>query len=241
VSAITVLVFFFSAWDERRLWDALICVAAFVFTVMTQSKSSLLLLPIALAAGAIYRLAWRTALDRLIATVVLGLMVVSVASFVLVDQGAVARIFSDPEGFTGRSEIWQAELSFIRDHPYLGAGFGSFADTGALSPLRNYMSSNWVGTVAHGHNAYLQLYVTIGGIGLALAVVALIVLPLVAFWRGTATQVTQLSMLFAIFVFMALHNFLESDFLEGDGPAWVAFLLMLAALRLTRGAKAIAP
>jgi len=35
---------------------------------------------------------------------------------------------------------------------------------------------------------------------------------------------------FAIFVFIVLHNLLESDFLEGDGPAWVAFLLALATL-----------
>jgi exopolysaccharide production protein ExoQ len=33
---------------------------------------------------------------------------------------------------------------------------------------------------------------------------------------------------------MLLHNFLESDFLEGDGAAWVAFLLMLAMLRRVR-------
>jgi hypothetical protein len=30
---------------------------------------------------------------------------------------------------------------------------------------------------------------------------------------------------------MILHNFLESDFLEGDGPAWVIFLISLALLR----------
>ena len=35
---------------------------------------------------------------------------------------------------------------------------------------------------------------------------------------------------FALFVFLVLHNLLESDFLEGDAPAWVAFLLVLAAL-----------
>ena len=39
------------------------------------------------------------------------------------------------------------------------------------------------------------------------------------------------AMLFAIFVFIVLHNFLESDFLEGDSPAWMSFLLMLAFLR----------
>ncbi len=37
-------------------------------------------------------------------------------------------------------------------------------------------------------------------------------------------------MLFALFVFAVLHNFMESDFLEGDAATWVALLLMIAAL-----------
>jgi O-antigen ligase len=39
------------------------------------------------------------------------------------------------------------------------------------------------------------------------------------------------SALASVFVFMILHNFLESDFMESDGPAWVVFLLTLAVLR----------
>jgi hypothetical protein len=37
-------------------------------------------------------------------------------------------------------------------------------------------------------------------------------------------------MLLALFVFAILHNFMESDFLEGDAPTWAALLLTVAAL-----------
>jgi hypothetical protein len=37
-------------------------------------------------------------------------------------------------------------------------------------------------------------------------------------------------MLMAIFIFALLHNFMESDFLEGDGVTWAALLLAIAAL-----------
>jgi uncharacterized membrane protein (DUF441 family) len=37
-------------------------------------------------------------------------------------------------------------------------------------------------------------------------------------------------MLMAIFVFAVAHNFMESDFLEGDGVTWCAMLLVIAAL-----------
>ena len=230
VSAITAIVFFFAAWDRKRWIDIALCIAAIGFAVMTRSKSSLALLPVALAIGAIYRIAWHSTLDRLIVTVLVAIAIGAAAAFLFVDQSAIARLFSDPTEFTGRAEIWQAELAFIRDHPYLGAGFGSFADTGALSPLHDYVGGDWVNSVAHGHNAYLQLFVTIGGVGFCLALIGLVVLPLIAFVRENSGRVAEMAMPFAIFVFIVLHNLLESDFLEGDGPAWVAFLLVLAAL-----------
>jgi len=230
VSAISAIVFFFAAWDRKRWIDIALCIAGIGFAIMTRSKSSLALLPAALAAGAIYRIAWRSALDRLIVAVLAVIVVGAAVAFLFVDQGAIARLLSDPNEFTGRAEIWQAELSFIRDHPYLGAGFGSFADTGTLSPLHDYIGSDWVNTVAHGHNAYLQLFVTIGGVGFCLALVGLVIIPLIGFLRENSGRVAEMAMPFAIFVFIVLHNLLESDFLEGDGPAWVAFLLALATL-----------
>lgn len=230
VSAISAIVFFFRAWDRKRWIDIALCVAAVAFAVMTRSKSSLALLPIALAIGAIYRIAWHSMLDRLIVAVLVALTIGAVAAFLFADQTTIARLFSDPTEFTGRAEIWQAELSFIRDHPYLGAGFGSFADTGNLSPLHDYVGGDWVNSVAHGHNAYLQLFVTIGSVGFCLAFISLVVLPSIAFVRESSGRVAEMAMPFAIFIFIVLHNLLESDFLEGDGPAWVAFLLVLAAL-----------
>jgi O-antigen ligase len=96
--------------------------------------------------------------------------------------------------------------------------------------LHNYVAGSWVEAVAHGHSGYLQLLVTIGGIGFLLTILALVVVPALRFWRQDGSDLGVKSMLFALFVFFVLHNFMETDFLEGDAPAWVAFLLMLAFL-----------
>jgi exopolysaccharide production protein ExoQ len=158
---------------------------------------------------------------------------VAAATFAaIVDFHAISRLLTDPTELTGRVAIWQGEFGFIRDHPLLGAGFGSFADTGALSPLYNYVADRWVQGESQGHNGYLQLCVTLGGIGFALAMTAFILQPALAFARlEQREQLRFFAPLFALFVFIVLHNFVESDYLEGDGPAWVAFLLVLACLR----------
>lgn len=239
VGAMTVIVFLFSARLSpsllRKFLDIAVAAAATGFIVMTRSKSSLGLLAVALVVGLIYRLAWKKELDRTIALVAGILLAIVATAFVIADQSVIARLLEDPTEFTGRTEIWQAEIAYIRDHPVFGAGFGTFADTGGLSPLHNYVGNSWVGAVSHGHNGYLQLLVTIGGIGFLLAFVSLIVVPLLAFW-GRGSDLEMKSLLFALFVFLALHNLMETDFLEGDGVTWVAFLLMLAMLdNLGRG------
>jgi O-antigen ligase len=231
VSAITATVFFFEALKSRRATHWLLCLAAVGFTVMTNSKSSIGLLPFGLAAGLIYGAVRRNRLDRLIATAALGVFLVVAGAGVMADYHDISRFLTDPGELTGRVAIWQGELAFIGDHPLLGAGFGSFANAGALSPLHNYVLDSWVRGEAHGHNAYLQLLVTIGGIGFVLALLALVMAPLRRFLGTTALRDPLMPMLFAVFVFMLLHNFVESDFLESDGPAWIAFVLMLALLR----------
>jgi O-antigen ligase len=231
VAVFTVLLFTWSAFETRRLLDVAAIGLALGFLVMTRSKSSLGLLPVALAAGAVYRFGWRSSLDRYIVCIAAAVLIGALVVFVVLDAGAIARVLEDPAEFTGRAAIWQAELAYIRDHLLLGSGFGTFSDTGGLSPLRNYVANgDWVNAVSHGHNGYLQLMVTTGAVGIALAFAALIAAPLVYFWKIDPSRLWLKSLLFAIYVFLILHNVMESDFLEGDGTTWVAFLLMLAML-----------
>lgn len=229
VGAMTAILFLFA--PSKKTWHKLLDIAivalAVFFTVMTRSKTSLGLLGIAVLVGGIYRIAWKREIDRTIAVVAAFLIVVVAAAFVVADQNAIVRLFTDPADFTGRTAIWKAEVAYIFDHPILGAGFGTFSDTGGASPLHAYVGG-WVTEASHGHNGYLQILVTTGVIGFVLAMAALVVAPAIDFWRRGRLEIK--AMLFALFVFLVLHNLMETDFLEGDGVTWVAYLLMLGML-----------
>jgi O-antigen ligase len=233
VGAMTAIVFLFTPRATpsvlRKSLDVAIAVAAVGFTVMTRSKSSLGLLVIALVVGIVYRIAWKKDLDRIIVVVVGVMLAIVIAAFVIADQSTVVRLFADPQEFTGRTEIWAAEIAYIRDHALFGAGFGTFSDTGGLSPLHNYVGNSWVGEASHGHNGYLQLLMTVGVIGFLLAFAGLVVAPALAFWKRGG-DIEMKALLFALFAFLLLHNVMETDFLEGDGVTWVGYLLMLAML-----------
>jgi O-antigen ligase len=233
VCVMTALLFLFTQNGKRNWIGVAVAILATGFLVMTHSKTSLGFLPLAIFAGILYRLGWRDSLSRSLLTAVAAFVLLGLALFAILDADAIARVLEDPAEFTGRAAIWAAEIAYIRDHPLLGAGFGTFADTGTYSPLRDYINGSWVGVVSHGHNGYLQLVVTTGLIGFVLAISTLILSPLVRFWALDRARNNFKPLLFALFIFLMLHNFLESDFLEGDGVAWVAFVLVVAAVRQT--------
>jgi O-antigen ligase len=234
VCAISVLVFLYYAITEKKwLLYGTLTAAALGFLVMTRSKSSLGLLPVALAAAGIYRLAWRRDIDRIIVTLVAAVLAIGLAVLFFANYDFLVRIFSDPQEFTGRTEIWWGEIAFIRDHPLVGSGFGTFADTGALSPIHQYVGG-WVDQAAQGHNGYLELAVTTGLIGFVLGMAALVLAPLRIFWARGDMEPWLKSMLFGFFVFFVLHNFMESDFLASDGIVWTAYLLLFGVLRGAR-------
>ena len=233
VAAAAAAMFFFFALETRRRSDILLCIASVFFLIMTRSKSSMGLLPVALVMGGLYRVAWRSKLDRVIAMVGAALVLLLIGVALAVEWEAIGRFLDDPQQFTGRSAIWQAEFAYIRDHPLLGAGFGTFGNTGARSPIYSYVGSGWVSQIGEGHSGYLEMMVTMGGIGLALGLAAVVVQPFLQFWDPRRTDANFNALLFTLFVFNLLHNFMESDFVNVTAAPWGLILLLIALLKVS--------
>lgn len=231
VCVLTALLFLFTRNGRGNWIGWLVAILAAGFLVMTRSKTALALFPLCLAAGLAYRASWRDGLGR--AIFLCGALLAATAGTALLigNWQQVAQLLDDPASFTGRAEIWQAIFAYMRDHFYLGAGFGTMAHTGAPSPLHDYARGDWVETIADSHSGYLQILAATGAIGLVLALLALVADPLWRFWRLDPAQREFKALLFALFVFVLAHNVMETDFLESDSSAWFAFLVMLASLR----------
>lgn len=235
-----ILIALFLVAATRHRGAVLLAAASAVFLIGTNSKSSLGLLPLAALAGVAYHLAMRSSLQRRRIAVGAALAAALALAALCMWWEPVLKALHNPDLFTGRIAIWQAEWAYIADHPLIGSGFGSFAYTGKSSPLADYIGSAWTGTVANGHQGYLELLVTLGMPGLLLALTALLVAPLRHFAGPSRFTLPARALLFSLFVFFFLHNFMESDFLKTDDPEWVMFLLTLALLRGAR-VPAVAP
>lgn len=233
VAAAAAVMFFFFALETKRRSDILLCAASVFFLVMTRSKSSMGLLPVALAGGFLYRAAWKNKLDRAIAAIAAVLLIIGVCVAVSLEWDTIARFLEDPQQFTGRSAIWAAELQYIGDHPLLGAGFGTFGNTGVRSPIYHYVGQGWVAQIGEGHSGYLEMLVTLGGVGFVIGMVGLLIVPFFEFWKANRTDLNFNAMLFTLFVFDVLHNFMESDFIQVTSAQWGQILLIIGLLHVS--------
>jgi O-antigen ligase len=236
VCVYSAALFLHFARERRRLGYVLLLVAVAGFLVGTRSKSSIGLLPVAFLAGYAYRLGAQNVRNRQIVVVALGACLAVILTAAGAWWDTIVQTLQDPDAFTGRVAIWHAEIAFIADHPLLGSGFGSFSYTGGSSPIAAYVGARWVGDVANGHNGYLELLVTLGIPGFVLAMLATVIQPALWFARADAAGRVRSALLFTLFAFFLLHNFMEANFLKTDGAEWVTFLLVMAMLKSSRTA-----
>lgn len=227
-------------FDIRRFpkiisWAAI--AGALIFLYFTVSKTSQAVLVFGIVGGVIvrpYSANYRT---------ILGALVLIVAGFALqlgsVYLPVLTNLVNDPTSLTGRGAIWPLLIDYANQHPWTGAGFGSFWQIGSASPIWR-ITRSWVAQSSHGHNGYLDLLVTIGIPGLVLAVAALMAWPLVRLFLSLSISKQQRSLLFAMLAFCIGHNLTESSLLNGPSVVEVFLIVTIALIyRLAdRGARA---
>lgn len=226
VTAFTIFYLLFLKGRLNRILRLVLLVAAIIFLVKTGSKTSMALALVGVTAGCaflLYNPAYRMLLIP--ATMVVGAIGTLLISMYV--PGYLAWLQTQPDAFTGRVPIWQTMLGFINDHPMSGAGFGSFWDSGPVSPSNTY-SRGWVASmVTQGHNGYLDIWTQIGLPGMILTVTLLFVVPLAKLLFASGLDRRSGAILVASCIFLIGHNFTESTMLMRDffGNFMLAFTI----------------
>jgi O-antigen ligase len=168
----------------------------------------------------------------LVHVVVVGI-VCAVLLILFADIGGLLlqNIGRDPT-LTGRTELWAIVIAYA-EHPLIGTGFESFW----LGPRMERIWELYWWRPNEAHNGYLEIYVTLGWIGLGL-------LALVAIngYRSILETVHHdpfgAKLRLAYFVVAIAYNFTESAF-KTLHPIWIAFLLAVVVLPKPRVARAV--
>lgn len=210
----------FPAERRARLW--LLAVMLGYLLLMSDSQTSL----VCLLAGSAVMVASRLPMVRLRPGRLLALVVAVVLAAAMLEAGfdlyeQVLRMLGRDPGLTSRTTIWAVLLS-AGTPPWTGTGFQTFWSGERLEQMQRL-----VGTIGQAHNGYIETYLNLGWIGLA------VLLPVVVAGALTATVAEpRLGIWRIAFIAVALmFNYTEAAF-GGIHNMW--FLLLFAVMQPPR-------
>ncbi len=175
-----------------------------------------------LAATSFFRFARKPAILNLMIAAMVG--VSFTVLFLHVGGGALESMGRNAT-LTGRTDIWKALLA-ISNNPLVGAGFESFWVGDRLQAI--WTNSGTLHGINEAHNGYLEIYLSLGWIG-----VALLVGLIVSGYRNIMSvfrrdpEVSRLRL--AFFATAIVYAFTEAGF-RIMCPVWTAFLLSIIAV-----------
>ncbi|WP_176073303.1 O-antigen ligase family protein [Brucella intermedia] len=219
---------------KARFSGALITISALFFLYKTNNKTSIGLVVLA------FTLAY--CLVRTRSLVVKALMIyipLLIAAYLTLGtvlfgsaKGLVESIVSDPT-FTGRTEIWKFAIKQLADHPLAGYGYDAFWGTSRLIN-GGYDIETWAARAGHAHNAYLNITITTGLIGLAALIWWIGICPLIDLHRAqqSGNSLSPTFMYLQIWLFIMFYANLETPFFVARGPVWFTLLTAVIGLRL---------
>lgn len=231
VAAIATIFNYRKAMEERRKISWFFLLASLIAVWMSGSKTSLGVTAASIAVMSLWTIAHRGMYRQPWVSLTIATAPLSVAALAWWFNGPGLQLLSDPELLTGRGRIWQMMSQLILEHPLEGRGYQSVFQIGSGGILRQLTSNPFFQTLSHAHNAYIEIAVSTGLIGLALFFLAIctsIFSPLryVPPKNGADVQVT-----IGVVTFALLQAFTESGLVDRDRPVWMMFVLAIGTLR----------
>ncbi|WP_188689760.1 O-antigen ligase family protein [Bowmanella pacifica] len=240
VVAISLFLYQYSL-GRKKMW-LLLSISALIFLAFTKSKTSLALLIPSLLFGLMMM---RLLKYKVFSAALIVFYILLISLLILFRESildAFIGVLDNPEAFTGRATIWDMVIRAIGDHFWLGVGYGSVWSVGDEMLLATYAFGwvDWVFTLTHSHNGYLEAFISLGFIGFLLVLLVFIVLPIfkaVSFGGGASHPFIYI--FFSSFFFFSLHNMLETDLLNSADGRWFMMLILYFCLYLKSDCKSL--
>lgn len=228
-------------WPERKkrqiklslLVNALVAAMLLWLLHLSNSATSHVCLALGCAVMLAARTKWARRHSRLFKVLMpASFFLYLVMEFVFDMNGQLVAALGRNATLTGRTEIWATLLS-MHTNPLVGTGYESFW----MGPRLLWIWQQR-GQINEAHNGYLEVYLNLGLVGLAL-----VILLLMAAYRNICRGLDQRSGIAvlgaAAWTLMLFYSVTEAAFV--NGLIWMTFLLGSMAVPLSHKAKVRAP
>ena len=215
-----------ASWPERRRRAWITLALCTLLVVATQSKTSLLCLVAGL--GVVGGVWVMTRGGAAVGVAAIWIAVVSSALLLIIltqEPAAILTALGKDPSLTGRTDIWDAVMSYVSQRPWTGYGYSAFWEVDSKPADFIRLQTGW--PVPSAHNGWLDLLVQVGWpatifVGLIVAVVT-VSSVLGLFGRGRAEGAYGLAILM-VFIILSLS---ESVVMRHQSLPWSLFLVVM--------------
>jgi O-antigen ligase len=150
-----------------RLWrGTYVCLSLIVIFMSKSATSSILVVFLVVYVIAINLTQRLRASDRVPATLLALLLMGSMVVVAMPRLTEILSAFGRNSTLTGRTTIWQSVMAAIFKRPLLGYGYMAFWQQSSGRVNSVFLENRW--SVAGSHNGFLEVWLSLGAIGLAL-------------------------------------------------------------------------
>jgi len=133
----------------------------------------------------------------------------------------ILRALGRSSSLSGRIPLWRLVLTSISDHPICGYGFTAFWDSWKGERVSDTVK--WGAAVPHAHNGFLEIWLGLGLIGLALILINLLRNFLFSLRIARNSQEVEYSWPLLLVVFTVLYNLTENSLPAVNTLPWIAY------------------
>jgi exopolysaccharide production protein ExoQ len=229
----------FALFGGSKFLQWLVFVSGITLSVLSKSAGSVGYMILLVGSVLLWPLLkWRPK-PRAFAIVVLSIVALCGVYYVSQNFTQVLAMADKDPHMTGRVDLWQAAIPYVEAKPILGYGYAAFW-TYESQPARRIREVVHWDDAPHSHNAYIDLALNLGALGMVIYFVAYFIVARVAFrffLNGTeGYRKWPLSYL----AFVMLYQFTESGIIGGNNILWILFASLAFSLSLTKGHVALA-
>jgi O-antigen ligase len=230
--AVFVELCYLVACSGRQLWRFGLVLLFLALVVLSNSRSSLLM-SLGYTAGIGLYVIWR--MNKLvgIACITVSLFFsVCVLAFFLVDTDFAFNLLGKDPTLTGRTTLWAFVFDLIGQRPILGWGYRSMWDPSDPMSVRIDQAVGYI--VPHSHNAFLEIALQLGWVGVTLMVLMICAL----LRRGIRSQANGSNLVgwsATVFALVAIFSAnVEAMLGQNQDIQWVVFNALLFCCGIPR-------
>jgi len=211
---------------RRQIYIAL----GLIEVVLTQSRTGWVLAIMLLGFAALYLTLNRFKTQHAAALALLFATIIGVVGFGIYENlQQILLLMGKDATLSGRTLIWRAVMTSIWKHPLIGYGFHGFW-TGQSGESSNItLRVQW--NPGFAHSGYLETWLEVGGVGLALILWTFIRAMRDATRVLSHTKSTYLGFYLSILFLTVVVNIDESTLLGASSLTWMFYLLACIGLR----------